>query len=136
MRPAHLTIVVIGLSHLLQPPITLWLAKRVLGLSHAFATLPTLASRIAQILGATAIAFPTSLGLLCAACADAALVGGPVRLIALCLSGLFWTPRLFLQLFWVGSAFPPDARKWHWLLVAIFLLQGPVFFAILNVGAT
>jgi hypothetical protein len=134
MSPAQVGVVLIGSSHLLQPPVTLWLAKRVLGLESAFSALPPLANRIAKIMALTAIMLPTLLGVLCALYSGAVLSLGPMRLVAFVLAGLLWTPRLVAQLVWVSPHFPADAWKWHVLLVSIFAVQGPGLLLLLVFG--
>src|SRR5260221_14654984 len=91
-----------GWTHLPKPPVTLWLARRVLGLDRAFAALPPLAGRIAQIMALTAITLPTVLGAICGAYPDAVLLPGPTRCVAFLVAGGLWTPRLLAQLLWVG----------------------------------
>jgi hypothetical protein len=135
MSLAHIAVAAIGWSHLLQPPVTLWLAKRVLGLASAFAALPSLANRIAHVMAVTAITLPTMLGVLCAMHPDAVLSAGAMRLVAFLLAGVLWTPRLFAQLFWIGPMFPIGSKKIHLLLVTIFAAQGPAFLAVLLAGA-
>lgn len=121
----------IGWSHLLQPPVTAWLATRVLHLREAFDSLPVLARRIVQIMGITAVFLPTALGVVVGCHAAAALIGGPLHAVALLLAACLWTPRLIAQVLYVGPAFPSSQRGWHWVLVFIFVVQGPVLAGLL-----
>jgi hypothetical protein len=121
----------IGWSHLLQPPMTFWLATRVLRLREAFDSLPFLARRIAKIMGVTAVSLPTVIGVLLAQCPAETLHPGPLRAVAFIMAGCLWTPRLAAQILFVGPAFPTTRRTAHWALVVIFIVQGPVFLALL-----
>jgi hypothetical protein len=121
----------IGWSHLLQPPVTAWLATRVLRLREAFDSLPTLPRRIAKIMGATSVLLPTALGVVVGSHPVDALANGPLRAIALVVAACLWTPRLIAQLLYVGPAFPHQQRTWHWALVVIFVVQGPLLTALL-----
>src|SRR5262249_56904109 len=85
----------IGMSHLLQPPLTFMLARR-LGLRRAFGQLPPLAGRIAENMTFAAVTLPTTFGLLLALYPDAALCGGPARAVGVVLA-VFWSVRLVRQ---------------------------------------
>lgn len=120
----------IGASHLLQPPITLVLAKRF-GLADAFAGLAPLAAQIARNMGFAAVVLPTSMGVLVGLQADDVVAGGGARHLAWLVSA-FWTWRLYRQRT-VGRHFPRvlEGRAWNWLLAAIFFVQGPLLAIVL-----
>jgi hypothetical protein len=121
----------IGWSHLLQPPVTAWLATRVLHLREAFDSLAVLPRRVVQIMGLTAVFLPTALGVVMACNARAALTSGPLHAVALLVAACLWTPRLIAQVLYVGPAFPSSERGWHWALVVIFVAQGPALAGLL-----
>ena len=124
----QLAIQAIGWSHLLQPPLTLLLARQ-LGLATAFAELPPLAAQIARNMGVAAVALPTATGVLVAIAAEEVVMGGAMRSLALLLA-LFWSWRLYRQT-QIRKMLP---AAWHWVLCAIFVVQGPVFAAVLLMG--
>jgi hypothetical protein len=115
----------VGLSHLLQPPLTLLLAKR-LGLARAFGTLAPLPALVASNMGFASVALPTSAGLIVAFAADDVARGDSIRYLAWLLAA-FWTWRLVRQ----RLLRPHLPRAWHWSLTAIFAVQGPLFGALL-----
>ena len=119
----------IGVSHLLQPPLTFVLARR-LELRGAFGRLPPLAGRITENMAFAGVVLPTTLGLVLALYADAALSGGPARAVGLVLA-VFWSVRLVRQVRDVGPLLPRGAAIWHPLLTAIFTVQGPVLGVVL-----
>lgn len=119
----------IGISHLLQPPLTLLLARQ-LGLRHAFAALPPLPSRIAENMALAAVALPTSFGLVLAAYPEDALCGGPTRAVGFVLAA-FWSARLVRQVRDIGPLLPSGGGIWHPLLTLVFTAQGPVLGALL-----
>jgi len=119
----------IGLSHLLQPPLTLLLARR-LRLRPAFESLPPVAFRVAQNMAVAAVALPTSLGVFVALNAADAFRVGPTWSLALGVA-LFWIWRLERQLRALGPLLSRSSRVWHPLLTVIFVVQGPVFCALL-----
>jgi len=121
----------IGYSHLLQPPLTLLLARR-LGLRPAFEALPPTAFRVAQNMAVAAVALPTSLGVFIALHARDALELGPTWYLALGVSA-FWTWRLERQLFALGPLLRRVSGSWHRTLTAIFVVQGPLLGALLLV---
>ncbi len=82
----------------------------------------------------TAVVLPTTLGIVVSTHPREVLAGGAPWTVALVLATMLWTPRLIAQLVFVGPLFPPDRRRWHWLLVSIFLVQGPGFLVLLLVG--
>jgi hypothetical protein len=116
---------VVGLSHLLQPPLTALLARN-LGLRDVFASLPKLPAQIATNMGFASVALPTSLGCLIAAFAGEAASGGGMRALSWLLAA-FWTWRLLRQRA-LGRALP---RAWHCALAGIFVVQGPLFALLL-----
>jgi hypothetical protein len=115
----------IGVSHLLQPPLTLLLAKR-LGLARAFRTLAPLPALVAQNMGVASVSLPTCAGLVVALTADDVARGGSYQYLAWLLAA-FWTWRLVRQ----RLLRPHMPRAWHWGLTAIFAVQGPLFAALL-----
>ena len=121
----QLVIQAIGWSHLLQPPLTLLLARQ-LGLASAFAELPPLAAQIARNMGVAAVALPTATGVLVAIGAEEIVMGGAMRYLAALLA-FFWSWRLYRQTR-IGTMLP---AAWHWALCAIFIVQGPVFATVL-----
>ncbi len=116
----QLAIRCIGISHLLQPPLTLLLARK-LGLRRAFACLPPSASLVVHNMAVASVALPTSAGLIVALGAEDVAHGGALRYLAWLLV-LFWTWRLSRQLR-LASLLP---TPWHWGLSAIFSVQGPL----------
>ncbi len=120
-----LAIRIIGASHLLQPPLTALLARRM-GLRDAFASLPRLPAQVAVNMGIASVALPTTLGCLVGVFAGEAAGGGGMRALAWLLAA-FWTWRLARQ-----RALGPDLpRAWHWTLAGIFVVQGPLFALLL-----
>jgi hypothetical protein len=118
----------IGIGHLLQPPLTLLLARR-LRLKPAFESLPPVAYRVAQNMAIAAVVLPTSVGVFIALHAADALRFGPIWSLALG-DALFWTWRLERQIRVLGPLFG-RIRLWHGLLTAIFLVEGPLFGGLL-----
>lgn len=116
---------IVGLSHLLQPPLTLALAKR-LGLARAFDALPPLPAAVARNMGFASVFLPTLAGTITAISADEIVRGGGVRYLAWLLCA-FWTWRLWRQTI-LGPLLP---RAWHVGLCAIFIVQGPIFALVL-----
>ncbi len=119
----------IGISHLLQPPLTLLLARH-LRLRRAFEALPPVALRVAENMAVAAVALPTSLGVFLAFHAHDARCIGPAWTLAVGVA-LFWTWRLERQLRAVGPLIVRSSPLWHVLLTLIFTLQGPVLGALL-----
>jgi hypothetical protein len=115
----------IGASHLLQPPLTALLARR-LALREAFGSLPPVPAQIAVNMGIASIALPTCLGCLLAAFADEAANGGAMGAVSWLLAA-FWIWRLARQQL-LGRYLP---RAWHYALTVIFVVQGPLLAAIL-----
>lgn len=121
----------IGLSHLLQPPLTLLLASpRGLDLRRQLVARSPLAAAVAHNMAVASVALPTALGLLLALRPDAAFRSGSARDLALLLA-TFWTWRLYRQVRVLGSSWPRSHRSLHHVLLAIFLAQGPVLFGLL-----
>lgn len=123
----------IGISHLLQPPLTALLSRR-LGLASSFSGLPALASSIATNMALTSVAMPTTLGVWLALHAHQALEPGAVRQLAVLLA-LFWSWRLYRQLVPMRLHWGPAHRAWIAGLAAIFVVQGPGLLALLALGA-
>lgn len=119
----------IGISHLLQPPLTLLLARK-LGLRRAFESLPPVAFRVAQNMAVAAVALPTSLGVYVALNANDAIHLGPTWTLALGVS-MFWIWRLERQLRAVGPLLARSCAYFHPLLTVIFLVQGPLLCALM-----
>ena len=122
----------IGISHLLQPPLTLVLS-RTLGLRDAFSQLAELPRRMAVVMGMTCVALPTGMGVLIAAYAAGVFRPGLPETLCV-LAGVFWTLRLLVQVFWYSALFPRDARHWHWILCLIFAVQGPGLLVVVGTG--
>jgi hypothetical protein len=120
---------VIGFSHLLQPPLTTLLARR-LGLREAFDALPKLALGVARNMAVAAVALPTSLGLFMAWQAPEVVAHGSAWSVALATSA-FWTFRLERQLRSIGPLLRGKERFFHPVLTAIFVVQGPVLALLL-----
>lgn len=125
----------IGTSHLLQPPLTALLAKR-LGLRQDIQARTEVGRSILGNLGFAAIVLPTSLGVVLAVHADATLVPGTARTLAHLLA-CFWLWRLYRQaaLFGVWPRTPGSTRSLYYLLVVIFLVQGPALGVALHADA-
>ena len=119
---------VIGVSHLLQPPLTLLLAgPRGIDLRASLAPTTSLAREVLTNMAVASVLLPTTLGLLLALYPTLALEAGPARAIALLISA-FWCWRLYRQLFVLGPLWPRAARPGSWLnalLTLIFAVQGP-----------
>jgi len=119
----------IGISHLLQPPLTLLLAsERVLDLRRSFAVESRLAAAILRNMAIASVALPTALGLLLARNAERALEPGAARELALFVA-VFWSWRLYRQVITLRAVWPGQpacSRHLHRLLIVIFVLQGPV----------
>jgi hypothetical protein len=116
---------VLGISHLLQPPLTLWLSRR-LGLAKAFTELPPLPAHVARNMGLASVALPTCAGILVGLAADDVVAGGPARMFAW-LMAAFWCWRLWRQ----TVLWPLLPVGWRWGLAAIFVAQGPLLAGLL-----
>jgi hypothetical protein len=118
----------IGISHLLQPPLTLLLASpRGLDLRAVLTPRTPFGAQILQNMAVAAVCLPTALGLLLGLYPAEALRPGMGRGMALLVSA-FWCWRLYRQLFVLGPAWPKSGERaagLHSLLVAIFAAQGP-----------
>jgi hypothetical protein len=118
----------IGLSHLLQPPLTLLLAGRHgVDLRAAITSRTPLGTEVVANMALASVGLPTALGCLLAAYSSDAQHAGPARALGLLLAA-FWSWRLYRQLFVLGPRWPAStrcARMLHRLLVLIFALQGP-----------
>ena len=128
----HLLVTAIGGSHLLQPPLT-WLLSRRLGLKSSFQGLPPLPGAITRNMALASVALPTTLGVWLAVHSEQALSAGPVRQIAVLL-GLFWCWRLTRQLGELRRVWGPAHRGWLLGLALIFVVQGPLLLALLARG--
>ena len=121
----------IGLSHLLQPPLTLLLASsRGLDLRRGLVCQSRLAAAVAHNMAVASVALPTTLGLLLALRAEDVLRAGTTRDLALLLAA-FWSWRLYRQVRALGPSWPRPLRSVHGLLLGIFLAQGPVLAGLL-----
>jgi hypothetical protein len=127
----------IGLTHALQPPLTLLLAsERGLGLRAAIATRNRLAAAVVHNMAIAAVALPTTLGLLLAYHGGDVLDAGAARTLALLLA-LFWSWRLARQLTALRLEWPRGRSLDVWLercLIGIFVLQGPVLGCLVLAG--
>jgi hypothetical protein len=121
----------IGLSHLLQPPLTLLLASpRGLDLRRSLVTASGLPAAVAHNMAVASVALPTTLGLLLALRPDDVFRVGTARDLALLLAA-FWSWRLYRQVRALGPSWPRPLRNLHGLLLGIFLAQGPVLAGLL-----
>lgn len=118
----------IGLSHLLQPPLTVLLAgPRGVDLRAAITPRTPFAAAVMTNMAFASVALPTALGCLLARYPGEALHPGPARAFGLLLAG-FWSWRLYRQLFALGPLWPAIghvASRLNQLLTLIFLVQGP-----------
>ena len=115
----------IGLSHLLQPPLTLLLASaRGVGLRTAITPHTPFAAEVMTNMAFASVALPTALGCLLASYPADALQPGPARALGLLLAA-FWSWRLYRQLFALGPRWPSSSCRVHRLLTLIFIAQGP-----------
>ena len=121
-----LVIQLIGWSHLLQPPLTLLLARK-LGLAPAFSALPPIAAQIARNMAIASVGLPTATGVLVAIAAEEIVTGGCLRYLAWMIAA-FWSWRLYRQTI-IGPLMPAG---WHRGLSAIFVVQGPVLAMVLS----
>lgn len=115
----------VGFSHLLQPPVTLLLAKR-LRLARAFSSLGPLAAQIARNMAFASVFLPTCAGVVVGLSAKEVVAGGAARDLAWVLAA-FWSWRLARQMA-LRTLMP---ARWHWGLCAIFFVQGPALAALL-----
>jgi len=118
----------IGVSHLLQPPLTLLLAGPK-GINLRAQLVPTtrLAGEVMTNMAFASVLLPTTLGMLLACYPTLALEPGPARALGGLLSA-FWCWRLYRQLFVLGPLWPRAAGEGSWLnllLTLIFVVQGP-----------
>lgn len=118
----------IGLSHLLQPPLTLVLAgSRGVNLRAQLSASTPLAGEVLTNMAVASVLLPTTLGLLLACYPTLVLEPGPARGLGGLISA-FWCWRLYRQLFVLGPLWPRAAggRSWlNMLLSLIFVVQGP-----------
>jgi hypothetical protein len=118
----------IGLSHLLQPPLTLLLSvPSGVDLKAQLVPKTRLAAEVMKNMALASVFLPTSLGVLVAIYSPQALEPGPAR--ALCgLVSAFWCWRLYRQLFVLRPVWPSSSRLsplLNALLTLIFVVQGP-----------
>ncbi|MGC4092788.1 MAG: hypothetical protein QM756_33875 [Polyangiaceae bacterium] len=126
----------IGLSHLLQPPLTLILAsRRGLDLRTAIGAQTALAAGVLHNMAIAAVLLPTTFGLVLALHADEALAGGAARTLGFGLAA-FWCWRLWRQVWVLRPLWPHHPRYVSYLniaLTSIFVLQGPLLLALLAI---
>jgi hypothetical protein len=119
---------IIGVSHLLQPPLTLLLSgSKGIDLRAQLVPSTPLASEVLTNMAAASVLLPTTLGVLLACYPTLALEPGPARALGALLSA-FWCWRLYRQLFVLGPLWPRAAGRGAWLnalLTLIFFVQGP-----------
>ena len=121
---AETTLKVLGLSQLIQAPATAMLASdRVLGLRREIERLSPINGAIVRVLGGAVVVVLVALGLLVAIYPADVVRTDFGRALTLFL-GAFWTTRFLLQI-WYGRRWPARAQAWHYLLLIVFLLQGP-----------
>ena len=127
----------IGVSHLLQPPLTWLLASSSgLGLRAELTARTRIGAAVVQNMAFASVVLPTALGLLLAVHAPDALRAGAAQSLGLLLAG-FWSWRLVRQLTALRVAWPaaPRLAAWSWHgLVVIFGFQGPILALLLATG--
>jgi hypothetical protein len=119
---------IIGVSHLLQPPLTLLLASAK-GINLQAAVMPTtpLAREVLVNMAFASVFLPTALGGLLACYAASALEPGAARTLGALIS-LFWCWRLYRQSVVLRPLWPCRTLRevcLNVLLTAIFAIQGP-----------
>jgi hypothetical protein len=124
----HELIRIIGLSHLLQPPLTLLLSGPR-GINLRVQLLPTtpLAREVLFNAGIASVFLPTTLGVLVAYYPTSVLEPGLGHALGALIS-LFWCWRLYRQLFALSPLWPHTAGQrspLDALLTLIFAVQGP-----------
>ena len=119
---------IVGISHWLQPPLTLLLAgPRGVDLRAAITARTPLAAAVMTNMAFASVALPTALGGLLAVYSADALHPGPARALGVLLAG-FWCWRLYRQLVVLRPLWPTSARGarlLNALLTLIFVVQGP-----------
>jgi len=119
---------IIGVSHLLQPPLTLLLAgPKGIDLQAQLTPTRPLAREVLTNMAVASVFLPTALGVLLACYPTSALEPGPARALGALVS-VFWCWRLYRQLFVLGPLWPCAAGRSSWLnalLTLIFAAQGP-----------
>jgi hypothetical protein len=122
----------IGFSHLLQPPLTAFLASaRGLDLRAELSGRTPIAAEVLHNMGFASVALPTALGLVVAVHAEEVSRPGAARTAAL-LAASFWTWRLYRQIRALAPRWPAEPRliaRANLLLKSIFFVQGPVLAA-------
>jgi hypothetical protein len=125
----------IGWTHLLQPPLTAYLASpRGLDLARSLVSRTELGGAVLHNLAIASVALPTALGVLLAIHAEELARSPALRSLALLLA-CFWSWRLYRQLVALGPRWPDRPRSLRHaqrLLTCIFVAQGPLlaFFAL------
>jgi hypothetical protein len=118
----------IGISHLLQPPLTLFLASdRGLGLRAALTSRTALGSQVLHNMAFASVCLPTALGLVLALYPAEVTRAGAARALALLVAS-FWSWRLYRQLFALRPLWPKGSQLGQALnaiLIVIFAVQGP-----------
>jgi hypothetical protein len=119
----------IGLTHLLQPPLTVYLAgPRGLNLKGAISSTTPLGAVVLHNMAFASIGLPTALGILLTVHARELSEPGAARSLALLLAG-FWSWRLYRQLTALRRHWPEgprQLRRAQVLLSMIFFVQGPL----------
>jgi len=118
----------IGISHLLQPPLT-WLLASEIGLNLRATLTPTGAfgAQIIQNMAFASVGLPTALGLILAVHPADTLHPGAAQSVALIVV-VFWSWRLYRQVFVLRRLWPSAGRlnaTLNFVLTVIFLVQGP-----------
>jgi hypothetical protein len=128
----------IGISHVLQLPLTLFLASpRGLDLRRRLTPDGPLGEAVIRNMAVASVMLPTGLGLLLALHAQDAIRPGLARMLGALLSA-FWCFRLHRQLFVLHKAWPRRPRRiahLDWLLALIFVVQGPLLAAAMSLGS-
>jgi hypothetical protein len=126
----------IGFSHLLQLPLTVFLAgARGLGLRADLSSGTPIAGEVLYNMGFASVALPTALGLVVAVHAGEVSQPGAARTVA-ALAAVFWTWRLYRQVRALDPRWPAKPRLVacsSLILKLIFFVQGPVLgFCVLS----
>lgn len=120
----------VGISHLVQPPVTAYLASsKGIGLKNKILATSPDAGCVIRNMGFASVFLPTALGVLLCVHAQEAATGGAARAHAWLLAA-FWTWRLVRQVE-LHAAWERGRRAWSWLLFGVFLVQGPALAATL-----
>ena len=118
----------VGISHLLQPPLTVLLAAPGgVDLRSALVAKTALAAEVLHNMAIASVCLPTLLGVLLACYPADVLRPGAAHAFAALVS-IFWCWRLYRQLIVLGSLWPKSGRFaaiLNPLLALIFMVQGP-----------